>query len=101
MEVTISRKNGVETNVVTDDICHIEVDGTIVWYPEMDEDFPDGACMYDQYGDYYQVDYLYERPFSESLKRKMRNKQFSGMFNRFFKAIKQRFKCLNFCVPIK
>lgn len=37
MKITVCHKSGAETNLESDDFCHIEVDGKIVWYPEFDE----------------------------------------------------------------
>ena len=35
--ISICHSNGQCTNITSDSICHIEVDGAIVWYQAMDE----------------------------------------------------------------
>ena len=34
MKISICHKNGVYTNIECKQICHIEVDGRIIWYPD-------------------------------------------------------------------
>ena len=36
MKITVCHKSGAVINLTADDYCHIEVDGKIVWYPEVD-----------------------------------------------------------------
>ena len=40
MKITVCHKSGACTNLTADDYCHIEVDGVIVWYPEVDDRAP-------------------------------------------------------------
>ena len=38
MRVSICLKSGESIDISTVDLCHIEVDGAIIWYPEVDMD---------------------------------------------------------------